>query len=165
MSPLAVVCMLTFLHYVGAQMRGPVLPLYAAAHGASATGVGAIVAAHMMVAAIGSVPLGRASDVWGRRSLLLAGMIISAVTSVLLPLVEGPSHSRSSTVPQASASPHSHRARCRWLAMQPLREQQAVRSPGSRSRTTVRLASGHSLAGWSLKRPDIAPRSSSAPAS
>jgi predicted MFS family arabinose efflux permease len=89
MSPLAVVCMLTFLHYVGAQMRGPVLPLYAAAHGASATGVGAIVAAHMMVAAIGSVPLGRASDVWGRRSLLLAGMIISAVTSVLLPLVEG----------------------------------------------------------------------------
>lgn len=89
MSPLAVVCMLTFLHYVGAQMRGPVLPLYAAAHGASATGVGAIVAAHMMVAAIGSIPLGRASDVWGRRLLLLAGMIITAVTSVLLPLAEG----------------------------------------------------------------------------
>jgi predicted MFS family arabinose efflux permease len=89
MSPLAIVCMLTFLHYVGAQMRGPVLPLYAAAHGATATGVGAIVAAHMMVAAIGSIPLGRASDVWGRRSLLLAGMIISAVTSALLPLAEG----------------------------------------------------------------------------
>jgi predicted MFS family arabinose efflux permease len=89
MSPLAVVCMLTFLHYVGAQMRGPVLPLYAAAHGASATGVGAIVAAHMMVAAIGSIPLGRASDVWGRRSLLLAGMIITAATSALLPLAEG----------------------------------------------------------------------------
>jgi DHA1 family inner membrane transport protein len=70
-------------------MRGPVLPLYAAAHGASATGVGAIVAAHMMVAAIGSIPLGRASDVWGRRALLLAGMIITAVTSALLPLAEG----------------------------------------------------------------------------
>lgn len=89
MSRLAVVCVLTFLHYAGAQMRGPVLPLYAAAHGATATGVGAIVAAHMLVAAIGSVPLGRASDVWGRRSLLLAGMIISAVTSALLPLAEG----------------------------------------------------------------------------
>jgi predicted MFS family arabinose efflux permease len=87
MSPLAVVCMLTFLHYVGAQMRGPVLPLYAAAHGATATGVGTIVAAHMMVAAIGSIPLGRASDLWGRRSLLLAGMTISALTSLLLPLV------------------------------------------------------------------------------
>jgi predicted MFS family arabinose efflux permease len=89
MSPLAVVCVLTFLHYVGAQMRGPVLPLYAAAHGATATGVGVIVAAHMMVAAVGSIPLGRASDVWGRRSLLLAGMIISAITSALLPLAEG----------------------------------------------------------------------------
>jgi predicted MFS family arabinose efflux permease len=89
MPPLVVVCLLTFLHYVGAQMRGPVLPLYAAAHGASATGVGAIVAAHMMVAAIGSIPLGRASDVWGRRALLLAGMIITAVTSALLPLAEG----------------------------------------------------------------------------
>ena len=90
MSPLAVVCLLTFLHYVGAQMRGPVLPLYAAAHGATATGVGVIVAAHMAVAAVGSIPLGRASDVWGRRSLLLAGMVISAGTSLLLPLAESP---------------------------------------------------------------------------
>ena len=88
MSPLAVVCVLTFLHYAGAQMRGPVLPLYAAAHGATATGVGAIVAAHMMVAAVGSIPLGRVSDAWGRRPLPLAGMIISAVTSALLPLAE-----------------------------------------------------------------------------
>jgi predicted MFS family arabinose efflux permease len=88
MSPLAAVCLLTFLHYVGAQMRGPVMPLYAAAHGATATGVGAIVAAHMMVAALGSIPLGRASDVWGRRALLLAGMAVSAATSLLLPLAE-----------------------------------------------------------------------------
>lgn len=89
MSRLAVVCLLTFLHYVGAQMRGPVLPLYAAGHGATATGVGAIIAAHMMVAAVGSIPLGRASDLWGRRVLLLAGMAISAGTSLLLPLAEG----------------------------------------------------------------------------
>jgi MFS family permease len=88
MTPLAVVCLLTFLHYVGAQMRGPVLPLYAAAHGATATGVGLIIAAHMMVAAVGSIPLGRASDVWGRRRLLLAGMAISAATSLWLPLTE-----------------------------------------------------------------------------
>ena len=89
MARLAVVCLLTFLHYVGAQMRGPVLPLYAAAHGATTTAVGAIVAAHMMAAAAGSIPLGRASDVWGRRSLLLTGMIITAATSLLLPLAEG----------------------------------------------------------------------------
>jgi DHA1 family multidrug resistance protein-like MFS transporter len=86
---LVVVCLLTFLHYVGAQMRGPILPLYAAAHGATATGVGFIVGAHMTVAAVGSIPLGRASDVWGRRPLLVGGMAVGAVTSLLLPLVEG----------------------------------------------------------------------------
>src|SRR6266436_2104068 len=45
-------------------MRGPLVPLYAVAHG-------------------------RASDVWGRRTLLLGGMATSAVTSLMLPLVEG----------------------------------------------------------------------------
>ena len=89
MSLLVAVCLLTFLHHVGAQMRGPILPLYAAAHGATATGVGFIVAAHMAVAAAGSIPLGRASDVWGRRPLLLGGMVVTAMTSLLLPLFEG----------------------------------------------------------------------------
>lgn len=82
------IAVLTFLHYAAAQMRGPVLPLYATAHGATAVGVGVIVGAHMAVAAIGSIPLGRAADVWGRRPLLLGGMIVSLVSSLLLPLVE-----------------------------------------------------------------------------
>src|SRR5439155_1653796 len=89
MSLVAVVCALTFVHFTAAQMRGPLVPLYAVAHGATATGVGFIVAAHMAVAALASIPLGRASDVWGRRTLLLAGMATSAVTSLLLTLVEG----------------------------------------------------------------------------
>jgi len=85
---LGLVCLLTFVHYTGAQMRGPILPLYATAHGATPTGVGLIVGAHMAVAAIGSIPLGRASDAWGRRPLLLGGVLVSAVTSLALPLVE-----------------------------------------------------------------------------
>ena len=89
-SLLVVVCLLTFLHYAAAQMRGPVLPLYAVAHGASATGVGLILGAHMLVAAAGSIPFGRASDIWGRRRFLLGGMIVSIGTSLLLPLVEDP---------------------------------------------------------------------------
>src|SRR5437762_413228 len=83
------VSLLTFLHYVAAQMRGPILPLYAAAHGATATGVGFIIGAHMMVAAAGSIPLGRASDLWGRRPFLLGGMAVGVFTSLLLPLVDG----------------------------------------------------------------------------
>src|SRR5688572_14637040 len=90
MPVLLLVCLLTFVHFVGAQMRAtPVLPLYAAAHGATASGVGVIIGAHMAMAAIGSVPLGRASDVWGRRSLLLVGMAVGIVTSLLLPLAHG----------------------------------------------------------------------------
>jgi MFS family permease len=82
--------LLTFLHYAAAQMRAaPVLPLYATAHGATATGVGFIIGAHMTAAAVGSIPLGRASDIWGRRPLLLGGMALGVVTSLLLPLVEG----------------------------------------------------------------------------
>ena len=88
-SVLFVICLLTFLHYAGAQMRGPVIPLYAALHGATATGVGLIVGAHMAAAAVGSIPLGRAADVWGRRPLLVGGMVLGATTSLLLPLVEG----------------------------------------------------------------------------
>ena len=88
MPIIALVCVLTFLHYVGAQMRGPVLALYAAAHGASPTGVGLIIGAHMMAAAIGSIPLGRASDIWGRRPLMLAAMALSVVTALLLPFFE-----------------------------------------------------------------------------
>jgi len=64
-SLVAVVCTLTFLHFVAAQI------------------VGFIVAAHMAVAALASIPLGPASDVWGRRTLLLGGMATSAVTSLI----------------------------------------------------------------------------------
>src|SRR4029453_16219520 len=85
---LSVVCGLPFSHYAAAQMRGPILPLYVVTHGASATGVGLILGAHMMVAAVGSTPLGRASAVWGRPRFLLGGMIVSIGTSLLLPLTE-----------------------------------------------------------------------------
>jgi len=87
-SIVGLVCALTFLHYLAAQMRGPVLPLYAVAHGATATGVGIIVGAHMGAAALGSMPLGRAGDFWGRRVLLIGGMAVTVGSSLLLPFVE-----------------------------------------------------------------------------
>src|SRR2546428_11870687 len=87
MAIIALVCVLTFLHYVGAQMRGPVLSLYAAAPGATPTGVGLIIGAHMLAAAVGSTPLGRASGIWGRRPLTLAAMALCRATSPLPPLL------------------------------------------------------------------------------
>jgi MFS family permease len=85
---LFLVCLLTFVHYVAAQMRGPIVPLYASAHGAGATGVGVIVGGHMILAGLASIPFGRAADVWGRRPFLLGGIALGGVTSALLPLAE-----------------------------------------------------------------------------
>src|SRR3972149_2071249 len=87
---LGLACLLTLLHYTGAYMRVPVLPLYATAHGATPTQVGLVMGAHMVVAAISAIPFGLASDRWGRRTLLLGGMALSALTSLLLPLVSLP---------------------------------------------------------------------------
>jgi predicted MFS family arabinose efflux permease len=83
------VCVLSFLHHAAAQMRGPLVPLFATAHGITASGVGAIVGIHMAASAAGSIPLGRAADAWGRRPLLLGGMAVGVATSLLLPLAEG----------------------------------------------------------------------------
>ncbi|MBI4589948.1 MAG: MFS transporter [Candidatus Rokubacteria bacterium] len=83
---LGLACLLTLLHYTGAYMRVPVLPLYATAHGATPAVVGLIMGAHMVVAALTAIPFGFASDRWGRRALLLGGIVVSALTSLLLPL-------------------------------------------------------------------------------
>ena len=87
---LALACVLTLLHYIGAFMRVPILPLYASAHGTTTTGVGLIMGAHMVVAALSAIPFGLASDRLGRRALLLGGTALSAGTTLLLPLVETP---------------------------------------------------------------------------
>src|SRR5262249_57164936 len=86
---LALVCVLTFLHHAGAQMRSPVLPLYAVAHDATPTGDGLIIGAHMAVAAIWSIPLGLAADPWGPRPLLLGVIAVSIASALRLPLAEG----------------------------------------------------------------------------
>jgi MFS family permease len=89
MAPsLFLVCLLTFVHYTAAQMRSPIVPLYASAHGATATGVGVIVGCHMILAGLASIPFGRAADVWGRRPFLLGGIALGGAASALLPLAE-----------------------------------------------------------------------------
>lgn len=83
-ATLLLACVITLVHYTGAYMRVPLLPLYAKAHGASAAEVGGIVAAHMGLAALTAVPFGLASDRWGRARLLFAGTLVSALTSLAL---------------------------------------------------------------------------------
>ena len=89
-SPILVACALTFVLYLGAYMRLPLVPLFAQGLGASTFQVGMINAVFMLAATLLSVPLGLVSDRLGRRRLILAGMAISGMTSVFLLIARTP---------------------------------------------------------------------------
>ncbi|MBI5576878.1 MAG: MFS transporter [Deltaproteobacteria bacterium] len=82
--PILIACALTFVLYLGAYMRLPLVPLFAGELGASTFQVGMINAGFMLAATFLSLPLGLVSDRLGRRRLILAGMAISALTSLFL---------------------------------------------------------------------------------
>lgn len=88
--PILVACILTFVLYLGAYMRLPLVPLFARDLGASTFQVGMINAGFMLAAALLSLPLGLISDRLGRRRLILAGMAVSALTSVFLLFASDP---------------------------------------------------------------------------
>jgi len=90
--PILIACALTFVLYLGAYMRLPLVPLFARGLGASTFHVGIIHAGFMLAATLLSVPLGLMSDQLGRRRLILAGMAISGLTSLLLLIARSPLH-------------------------------------------------------------------------
>ncbi|MGE5188979.1 MAG: MFS transporter, partial [Gemmatimonadota bacterium] len=79
-APVLAACALTFVLYIGAYIRLPLVPLFASELGASTVQVGMINAGFMLAAAALSLPLGLASDRLGRRRLVLSGMVASALT-------------------------------------------------------------------------------------
>jgi DHA1 family multidrug resistance protein-like MFS transporter len=89
-APVLVACALTFVLYLGAYMRLPLVPLFASDLGATTVQVGMINACFMFAAAILSLPLGLVSDRLGRKRLILTGMAISGLTSLSLLLVRTP---------------------------------------------------------------------------
>lgn len=88
--PILIACGITFVQYLGAYMRLPLVPLFASGLGATTVQVGLINAGFMLAATLLSVPLGIVSDRLGRRRLILAGMAISALTSLFLFLATSP---------------------------------------------------------------------------
>jgi len=89
-APVLVACAVSFVVYLGAYMRLPLVPLFASDLGATTVQVGMINAVFMAAAAILSLPLGLVSDRLGRRRLILTGMAISGLTSLSLLLVRTP---------------------------------------------------------------------------
>ncbi len=76
--------MVSFGCYFGAYMRIPVLPLFARQLGADTFEIGIITSLFMMVAGALCVPLGLMSDRLGRKRLILAGLLVSVLTSFVL---------------------------------------------------------------------------------
>ena len=79
MSPLLRLCVSGGLAYCSyAMCRLPLLPLYARALGASPQMVGLVVGASTITGVLVKLPAGTLSDVFGRKSLLLAGLAVYA---------------------------------------------------------------------------------------
>jgi MFS family permease len=83
MPRLLVLFVTAFVDMVGLTMIIPLLPFYATELGASATVVGVLVSA-FSVAQLAVAPIwGRASDRYGRRPAILAGLLLTAVAYVI----------------------------------------------------------------------------------
>ncbi len=91
-APLLLACGLTLVQYLGTYMRLPLVPLFARRLGASTVEVGIINAGFTLAAAALSLPLGFMSDRLGRKRLVLAGMGISALTSLFVLVAREPWH-------------------------------------------------------------------------
>lgn len=81
---LLICCAACFGCYSGAYMRVPVLPLFARSLGADTFQIGMITFFFMLSAGIFCIPFGIMSDRLGRKRLILAGLLASALTSVLI---------------------------------------------------------------------------------
>ena len=81
---LFICCAVTGACYFGSYLRVPVVPLYARSLGADAFDVGLINSAFLFTAGVVSLPVGILSDRVGRKLLILAGLVLSSLSSFLL---------------------------------------------------------------------------------
>jgi len=77
-------CIVGWGCYTGAYMRIPILPLYARSLGINAFEIGVINSLFMLFAGGFSLPLGIMSDRFGRKRSILAGILITSISSSLL---------------------------------------------------------------------------------
>ncbi len=87
---LTITCVVAFGGYVGAYIRMPILPLFARSLGADTVVIGAINSSFMLLAGLLCLPMGMMSDRFGRKRLIAGGLLVSAVTSLLLASCETP---------------------------------------------------------------------------
>jgi len=81
-GPLALLGLIAFVFNLGGGLIAPEIPLYARSLGADYWDLGLIGASHGLAFAALTIPLGRASDRFGRRTLLLASGLAVAVAAL-----------------------------------------------------------------------------------
>lgn len=83
---LSVLMLTVFVDMVGFTMVLPLLPFYATKCGATATTVGFLISAYAVAQFLTAPYWGRLSDRWGRRPMIIAGLMMAAVAYVLFGL-------------------------------------------------------------------------------
>ena len=84
LTPFLLVCLIGFAAFFSMYLRIPVLPLYAATLGAGPAQIGTINGAFMLTAGMLSIPAGLLADRTGRKQPIIAGVVATAVSSLLV---------------------------------------------------------------------------------
>lgn len=84
MTPFLLLCCIGFAAFFSSYLRIPVMPLLAATLGAGPAQVGIINGAFMLTAGLLSIPAGLVADRIGRRMPIIAGILATAVSSLLV---------------------------------------------------------------------------------
>lgn len=84
LAPFLLLCLIGFATFFSSYLRIPVLPLFAASLGAGPAQVGSINGAFMLTAGLFSIPAGLLADRTGRKMPIIAGIIATAASSLLI---------------------------------------------------------------------------------
>jgi len=90
LTPFLLLCLIGFAAFFSSYLRIPVMPLFAAALGAGPAQVGVINGAFMLTAGLLSIPAGLCADRFGRRVLIIAGLIATALSALLVTVCHVP---------------------------------------------------------------------------
>jgi MFS family permease len=89
-TPFILLCLIGFAAFFSSYLRIPVMPLLAATMGAGPAQVGAINGAFMLTAGLLSIPAGLLADRTGRKLPIVAGVIATAASSLLVTQCQQP---------------------------------------------------------------------------
>lgn len=84
LTPFLLLCLIGFAAFFGAYLRIPVMPLLAASLGAGPAQVGMINGAFMLTTGLLSIPAGLLADRIGRKLPIVAGLALTAASSLLV---------------------------------------------------------------------------------